>query len=397
MGLNYTKVMSQFRLNAAFRKGSPEERYEELCAVLPKGAGVQAQEFVAPNTAVRGLANAMTECAVGAMAVPLGVVNNLCVDDVLFQVPIATEEPSVCAAASFGAKLLGNVRTQCDEPLQDAHIALCGVDAAGEARFKKALPSMTSKLMVLLESMQKRGGGVRGLYHYRTKDDLFVVLIRVDVRDALGANAVNTAAEHLAPLVAECTGGAVLSAIVSNYSDVRLVRAFCSVSVEGISRMHSEAVARNIVRMGAWAKEDIRRAVTHNKGIMNGVSAFALATGNDTRAIEAATHAHACTGGLYRPLSSFEYSENDETLHGTLEIPALFAAVGGGTAHPTAQWVRAVLGINYPKRVTAHVLNRVAAALGLAQNFAALRALVTEGIQKGHMKLHARREALGQA
>ncbi len=390
--------MSQFMLSSSFRKCSTQARYVQLQKARENPAHIAAfkevSDFIAPNAQVQNLADTMTECAIGAMPIPLGIVNNLCVDDVLFHVPIATEEPSVSAAASFAAKLLGSIRTECDEPLQDAHIALHGVSAEGEARFSAKLIEITNKLMSFLKNMHKRGGGLRGVYHYRTEDALFVVLIRVDVRDALGANVVNTAAEYIASFVAQCTGGTLLSAIVSNYSDMRFVRARCIVNTQTISKFRGKEIARNIERMCSWAKDDVRRAVTHNKGIMNGVSSFALATGNDTRAIEAAAHAHASSGGVYRPLSSFEYDENKDTLHGKVEIPALFATVGGGTSHPVAQWVRTVLAINYPKRMTAHVLNRIAASLALAQNFAALRALVNEGIQKGHMKFHIKREAL---
>lgn len=387
--------MDDRALGSSFRKMSPHQR---RAALLPLGSQEEYAPYLAPSTKTDELANTMTECAAGVLAVPVGIVQNLCVDGTLFQVPVATEEPSVCAAASFGAKIVGPMQTECGPSLQDAQIALQGAGAHAETALQSRMGELCDVLSESLRGMRERGGGLRSVEWYRTEPDILVVLIRADVRDAMGANAVNTAAERAAPLAARITGGRVLACIVSNFTDIRLARARFEIPaarLPGASEEEKIRTARAMQTMCRWAENDPRRAVTHNKGIMNGVSGFALATGNDTRALEAAFHAHAHAGGRMRPLSTLEYDEENFMLRGFLEIPALFASAGGATAHPTARWARAVLSRQNPqnpkKSLDARMLNRIAAALGLAQNVAALRALVSEGIQAGHMKLHAKR------
>jgi len=214
---------------------------------------------------------------------------------------------------------------------------------------------------------------------------MLIVHLIVNVKDAMGANAVNTMCEAIAPLIEKITGGKVLLRIVSNYAVKRLVRARVKVYKEDIG----EEVVNGIVAASAFAEADPYRAVTHNKGIMNGIIAIALATAQDHRAIEAGAHAYAARTGRYRPLSIWEKDE-DGNLVGTLEIPLAVGTVGGATrTHPIARIALKILGVKSAKE-----LAEIMAAVGLAQNFAALRALATEGIQKGHMKLHARNLAI---
>ena len=238
--------------------------------------------------------------------------------------------------------------------------------------------------------MEKRGGGWRNMdARWIAPSRTLAVNLRIDVRDAMGANLLNSAAETVSPLLEEITGGRVLMAILSNRSWDRTASARLSIPVEELGRngFDGAETARRIVRAARVAREDPDRAVTHNKGIMNGISAMALATGNDTRAIEAAAHAYAGRYGPYHGLS--EYWIENRMIHGSLEMPLPFAVTGGAVGfHPVTRWSLQQLG-----NPDAPGLSRIAAALGLAQNLAALRALVSEGIQKGHMALHARRLA----
>ncbi len=227
---------------------------------------------------------------------------------------------------------------------------------------------------------------------------LLVVHLLYDCRDAMGANMVNTACEALAPLVEEMTGGRVNLRILSNLADRRLARARCRVPVDelAIEGMSGEVVAQRIVEAYALAAVDPYRAATHNKGIMNGVDAVVMATGNDWRAIEAGAHAYAARDGLYRSLSTWSYEPSGDTdgasgaLAGSLELPMAVGTVGGATrVHPLARFALQLMGVK-----TARELAEIIVAAGLAQNLAAIRALATEGIQKGHMALHARQVAI---
>jgi hydroxymethylglutaryl-CoA reductase len=212
-----------------------------------------------------------------------------------------------------------------------------------------------------------------------------------DVRDAMGANAVNTAAEAVAPLVEELTEGRVTLRILSNLADRRLARARCRVPAQALARdeLPGEAVVQSILEAQALAEADPYRAATHNKGIMNGIDAVAIATGNDWRAAEAGAHAYAARSGRYSPLTRWRRGEEGD-LMGEIELPLALGIVGGATqAHPTARLALKILGVK-----TARELAEIAAAVGLAQNLAALRALATEGIQRGHMRLHARQVAM---
>ena len=342
------------------------------------------------------LSEVMVEQAVGYMPLPLGIAGPLLIDGQERMIPMATEEPSVIAAATFAGSLTsrhGGIRTEASEPVMVAQIFLEELHFSGMEcveRIKKAEPRIQERLAPLLESMEKRGGGWRGMdVRWIAPSQTLAVNLRIDVRDAMGANLLNSAAEEIRPLLEEITQGRVLMAILSNRSWNRTARAQLSLPVSALSRggFHGAETARRIVRATRIAREDPDRGVTHNKGIMNGISALALATGNDTRAIEAAAHAYAGRFGPYHGLS--QYWIEDDILHGSLELPLPFAVTGGAVGfHPVSRWALKLLG-----QPDAPGLSRIAAAVGLAQNLSALRALVSEGIQKGHMALHARRLA----
>jgi hydroxymethylglutaryl-CoA reductase len=319
---------------------------------------------------------------------------------------MAVEEPSVIAAASFAARLVrrgGGFQTWASEPVMRAQVFLEKVPPGGELRVAPREAELRERLEVLQASLRARGGGYCGLEVARLPETGLVRIdLLIDVRDAMGANILNTAAEHLRPRLEELTGGKALMGILSNAAGERragarftlpleLLRVRVSAEREGGAGQGAAAAsaeaARRIVLAGELAREDPSRAVTHNKGIMNGISALALATMNDTRGIEAAAHAWAARDGRYRGLSGYRF--DGRALEGSLEMPLPFAAVGGAVGfHPASRLALAMLG--HPDGPG---LARIAAAVGLAQNLAALLALVTGGIQRGHMKLHAARLA----
>jgi hydroxymethylglutaryl-CoA reductase len=363
-----------------------------------------AEDWAAVSSApeLAALADVMVEGAVGSLPMPLGLAAGFLVDGRELAVPMAVEEPSVIAAASFAARLIrrgGGFSTWATEPVMRAQIFLERVPPGGELRIAPREAELRERLDVLQASLRARGGGYCGLEVARLPaTDLVRVDLLIDVRDAMGANILNTAAEHLRPRLEELTGGRALMGILSNAARERRAGARFSLPLEllrvrgagadgaEVGQAAAEA-ARRIVLAAELAREDPSRAVTHNKGIMNGISALALATMNDTRAIEAAAHAWAAREGSYRGLS--KYGCDGQTLEGSLELPLPFAAVGGAVGfHPASRLALGILG--HPD---GQGLARIAAALGLAQNFAALLALVTGGIQRGHMKLHAARLA----
>jgi len=361
----------------------------------PEGSNLDFQRTGADGELL-DLSDAMVEQAVGYLGLPLALAGPVTIDGNDVMIPMATEEPSVVAAVSFAGHLAskhGGLVTRAGEPVMVAQIFLedagnrgsDGVDVVLAAR-----DDIQKRLEPILSSMERRGGGWRGMdVRWIAPSRTLAVYLSIDVRDAMGANLLNSAAEEIRPFLEEITGGRVLMAILSNRSWVRTATARLAVPVDALGRSGFDGAetARRIVRAARVAREDPDRAVTHNKGIMNGVSALALATGNDTRAIEAAAHAYAGRYGPYHGLS--DYWVEDGMLHGSLEMPLPFAVTGGAVGfHPATRWARDVLG-----RPDAPGLSRIAAAVGLAQNLAALRALVSEGIQEGHMALHARRLA----
>ena len=340
------------------------------------------------------LADKMIENVIGTMPLPLGIATNFLINGKDYLVPMAIEEPSVVAAASNAAKMCragGGIKSLATEPLMISQIQLVNVPSPHTAKYiilerkKEIIDLANSTNPILL----KVGGGVRDV-EVRILDSpvgpMVVTHLIVDVRDAMGANTVNTMAEAVAPLLEKWTGGKAYLRIISNLADRRLVRAWAKVPKDALG---GEDVVDGIVYAWAFAAADPYRAATHNKGIMNGVIAVALATGQDTRALEAGAHAYAARNGRYEPLSVWEKDKNGDLI-GYLEMPMAVGTIGGAVrVHPVAKVAIKILGIRSAKE-----LAEVMGAVGLAQNLAALRALATEGIQKGHMKLHARQLAI---
>lgn len=347
-------------------------------------------------------ADELIENVIGTMALPFAVATNFVVDGEELLVPMVIEEPSVVAAASMAALLArsrGGFVTEADPPITIAQIEL--LELSDPAAAVGVLAPRRQEWLDLANATQPElvglGGGVREIeFRPGTGDGRLVVHLLVDCRDAMGANMVNTMAEALAPPMAEACGARPGLRILSNLADHRLVRAFVEVPVGalGFGDYPGERVRDGIVGASRFAEADPYRAATHNKGILNGIDAVVLATGNDWRAVEAGAHAYAGRGVGYRPLATWTVSD-DGTLCGGLEMPLVVGTVGGATRHhPVARFAIRLLG--NPGGLK---LARIAAAAGLANNLAALRALSTEGIQRGHMKLHERRlqEKQGEA
>ena len=336
-------------------------------------------------------ANNMSENVIGVLGLPVGVAANLTVNGRDVLVPMATEEASVIAAASNGARMAraaGGFHTSSSQPLMQVQIQVVGVADPAAARLR--LLEHAEDLMSTADAQDPRlrsaGGGVRGLDVRLVEADretYVVVHLSVDVRDAMGANAVNTMAEAVADDVARLAGGRVVLRILTNLADKRVSRARAVLSAETLGG--AEVVA-DMIHAYQLAKADPYRAATHNKGIMNGISAVVLATGNDTRAVEAGAHAYAVSdSGRYTSLSTFDTNEDGDVV-ATLEVPMPVGLVGGATkVHPTAQAALGILGVE-----TAQELAEVIVAVGLAQNIAAVRVLASEGVQRGHMSLHAK-------
>ena len=336
----------------------------------------------------------MIENVIGAMAYPFAVAVNFLINGRDYMIPMVLEEPSVVAAASNAARVMrkdGGIKTSSTGPIMIGQVQVVGVE---DPYYKKQLVLDEKEEILKIANekdpiLVKLGGGAKDLEVRVVESPIGPMLVAhliVDVKDAMGANAVNTMCEAIAPTIERITGGRVYLRIVSNLADRRLVRARVKVHKEDIG---GEEVVDGVVAAWALAAADPYRAATHNKGIMNGVIAVALATAQDHRAIEAGAHAYAARNGRYEPLSRWE-KDRDGNLVGTLEMPMAVGIVGGATkVHPVARIALKILGVK-----TATELAEVMGAVGLAQNFAALRALVTEGIQRGHMKLHARNVAI---
>jgi hydroxymethylglutaryl-CoA reductase len=337
-------------------------------------------------------ADKTVENVLGTYALPFSLGLNAQVNGVDRLVPMVVEEPSVVAAASNAAKMIrdgGGFEAESDAPLMVAQVQLWDVrdPAAAIARVLDAERTLLALADAALPSLVARGGGGRAVEPRDLGDGLFVVHVVVDVCDAMGANLVNTVAEALAPAIAALTGGVVGLRILSNLSDKRCVRIRCRVPCASLATAETpgEAVRDGVVLASRFAERDPYRAATHNKGIMNGVDAVVMATGNDWRAVEAGAHAYAARNGRYEPLATWRAGD-DGALHGRLEMPLALGIVGGTLrVHPGARLALRILDAR-----SAQDLAMVAAAVGLASNLAALRALATEGIQRGHMSLHAR-------
>lgn len=373
-----------------FHRLSREARLKLLAETLGLSDG-ECRLLACPEPLALDTADSMIENAVGVFGLPLGIAANFLINGRDYLVPMVTEEPSVVAAASNAARLFrqsGGFTAEADEPLMIGQIQLIDVPnpQAAVARLRAASARLLEIARDLQPRMVARGGGARELEVDIAADGSVAIHVIADVGDAMGANAINTLMEGLAPEVTEITGGTVNLRILSNLSDRRLARAEAQIPVDLLAAdgMAGETVARRIESASNFATANPHRAATHNKGVMNGIDAVAIATGNDWRAIEAGAHAHAARDGRYGPLAVWRIE--GDLLRGMLELPLAVGTVGDRIRlNPRAQLALRVLRI-----AGARELSAVMAAVGLGQNFAALRALATEGIQRGHMELHGR-------
>ncbi|VTY28632.1 hydroxymethylglutaryl-CoA reductase, degradative [Streptococcus anginosus] len=344
-------------------------------------------------------ADQMSENVLATFALPYSFVPDVVVDEEVYQVPFVTEEPSVVAAASFAAKIIkrsGGFKTTIHNRQMIGQVALYQV-----ANIEVAIKNIQNHKQELLElanqahpSIVNRGGGARDLRVEWLNDEaeFLVVYLTVDTQEAMGANILNTMLEALKTPLEELTDGESLMAILSNYATEALVTATCEIDIRFLSRNKSEAIdiAKKIVLASQFAKQDPYRASTHNKGIFNGIDAVVLATGNDWRAIEAGAHTYASRNGSYQGLTTWSIKEATQTLCGEITLPLPIATKGGSIGlNPTVE-----VSFDLLKQPTAKELASIIASIGLAQNFAALKALVSTGIQHGHMKLQAKSLAL---
>lgn len=378
-----------------FSKASPAERIEKLTQ-----AGLFSEEGLQTlrdnETLPLSLANEMVENVLGTLALPFGLAPGFQVDGREIQVPMVTEEPSVIAAASYAAGLIkrsGGFQTQVHKRQMIGQVALYDV-----SNNEKAIQAITEAKKDLLQlanqaypSIVKRGGGARDLWT-EEKGDFLICYLSVDPKEAMGANMLNTMLEALVDPLEDLSGGQSLMAILSNLATDALVTARCTIDYRFLSRDPKEAaeIAQKMALASQLAAVDPYRAATHNKGIFNGIDAVVLATGNDWRAIEAGGHTYASRTGQAQGLSSWIHHPEQQVLEGQLSLPMPIATKGGSIGlNPSVQVAHELLG-----NPDAQTLARIIVAVGLAQNFAALKALVSTGIQHGHMKLQAKSLAL---
>ena len=346
------------------------------------------------------IADGMIENVIGVFELPLGVATNFIVNGRDRLIPMAVEEPSVVAAASYMARIArdhGGFETSSTDPVMRAQIQVLQVEDTAAARAN--LLAARDRIVALANERDTvligLGGGCRDIevhvFDETPAGPMVVVHLLVDVRDAMGANTVNTMAETVAPLIGEVSGGETRLRILSNLADLRLSRARVEIPFAALDTQEysGERIAQGIFEASAFASVDPYRAATHNKGIMNGIDPVIIATGNDWRAIEAGAHAYAARSGSYTALTRWQVTEQ-RTLIGSIEMPMAVGLVGGATkTHPSARAALELMGVS-----SAGELGEICVAVGLAQNMAALRALATEGIQRGHMALHARNIAI---
>ena len=334
--------------------------------------------------------NKMIENAIGIMSVPMGIATNFVINGREFVIPMAIEEPSVIAAVSKAAKIAKVKEGFIAEADDSLMIGQVQVVRLGSLKYATTKILRNKSQLLAIANSKSRSVVAIDLQVRQLRDEspnnmgnMLVVEMVIDTKDAMGANAINTMCEAIAPYVAEITGGEVVLKILSNYSTKRMVR--CRATFDK-DELGGNQVVKRILYAYALAYSDTYRAVTHNKGIMNGIDAVALATGQDFRAIEAGTHAYAARDGTYRSLTRWSRTKEGD-LVGAIELPLAVGVVGGVVnAHPTAKFALQILGVKSAKE-----LATVMAAVGLAQNLAAIRALSSEGIQAGHMSLHARK------
>jgi len=373
-------------------------------ATVARWAGLAPGESALLDCGLDGArADAMIENVIGCFQLPVGIATNFTIDGRDVLVPMAVEEPSVVAAASHGALMArrgGGFTSGSDEPVMIGQVQVLDLPGGDLDSAAAAVEAIRADILVTAdagsESLPRLGGGAKGLEVRRfaatPAGPMLVVHLLYDTRDAMGANAVNTACEAVAPLIAAATGGRVLMRILSNLTDRRKAWAECRVPAAALGRdgFIGADVARGIVAANALAVVDPYRAATHNKGILNGIDPVVIATGNDWRGVEAGAHAYAARDGAYRSLTDWRIDAASGDLVGRLELPLALGTVGGGTrSHPLAAVCLKILDVR-----GARDLAEVAVCVGLAQNLSALRALVAEGIQTGHMALHARQLAL---
>lgn len=378
-----------------FSKKSPEERIHYL----------EEQDFLADSSLEivtnqdllsLSLANQMAENVIGRIALPFSLVPDVLVNGKVYQVPYVTEEPSVVAAASFAAKIIkrsGGFLTTVHNRKMIGQVAI--YDVQDSQHTKESILNQKQQLLEIANaahpSIVKRGGGACDLT-IEIKEDFLIVYLMVDTKEAMGANMVNTMMEALSSPLEDISKGKSLMSILSNYATESLVTATCRVDLRFLSRQKEEAIklAQKMTMASQLAQVDPYRASTHNKGIFNGIDAIVLATGNDWRAIEAGAHTYAVKDGQYRGLSKWSYKVDDNFLEGTLTLPMPVATKGGSIGiNPSVRLAHDLLG-----RPNAKELASIVLSIGLAQNFAALKALVSTGIQAGHMKLQAKSLAL---
>ena len=378
-----------------FAKLSPTERIE---ALLKEGLLTwdEAQILKEQKGLPLSIADQLTENVLSTFDLPFSLAPYFLINGRDYVLPMVTEEPSVVAAASFAAKLIqrsGGFTTQVHQRQMIGEIALTDVEDRNTAS-KRILEDKETLLQMANEaypSIVKRGGGARDLW-VENKGDFLIVYLAVDPKEAMGANMLNTMLEALTDRIQELSGGQALMAILSNLATRSLVSARCAIDFKALSRNPEEAIeiAHRMELASQLAQVDPYRAATHNKGIFNGIDALVLATGNDWRAIEAGGHAYAAQSGRYKGLSQWKNQPEEKKLYGEITLPMPVATKGGSIGlNPTVQVSHRLLG-----EPSAIELAGIIASLGLAQNFAALKALVTTGIQAGHMKLQARSLAL---
>ncbi len=370
-----------------------EKDLKERLRIVKEFAGLSNEDLDILENAKGGIsfdnADKMVENAIGTFSLPLGIATNFKINEKDYLIPMVIEEPSVIAAASKGAKIArirGGFKVDADESYSIGQIQLLNVDA------KTAISKINESSDKILEianaqsnTLSKIGKGAKEVSCREIHTDsgpMLIVELLIDVGDAMGANITNSMCEAVSPLIEKITGGNVLLKILSNYSTRRMIKATAVFDKEAVG---GDNVVDNIILAYQFAANDVYRAVTHNKGVMNGVIAVANATGQDSRAIEASANAYAAHSGQYRSLTEWTKDE-DGNLVGKLELPMSVGIVGGIiNVHPLAKICTKILGVTSAKELAS-----VIAATGLAQNYSAIRALATEGIQKGHMKLHAR-------
>ncbi|MFP2909827.1 hydroxymethylglutaryl-CoA reductase, degradative [Pyxidicoccus sp. 3LFB2] len=382
---------------SGFHKLPMEERLAQLARMF-RLTPEDLQQLSGTQSLQPVLANQMIENAVGTFSLPLGIGLNMQVNGRDYLVPMAVEEPSVVAAVSFAAKIVreaGGFTAEADESMMIGQVQVTRYGDPTTAT--ENILAHKEQILALANSfhpsMLARGGGARDVEvrvlpapEGPRGEPLLIVHILIDTQEAMGANLINTVAEGIAPLIEQITGGKVYLRILSNLADRRLARAMCRIPLAQLAdfNMPGEEIAEGIAQASRFAEADPYRAATHNKGVMNGIDSVAIATGQDWRAIEAGAHAFACRGGQYRPLSTWYLEEGH--LVGRIELPMALGTVGGPIkVHPGVQMSLKLMRTNSVRE-----LAMVFAAVGLAQNFAALRALGSVGIQKGHMALHAR-------